>query len=80
VGLRILAPSGCRATVGDNAGAQKDFGVAESSLQEVTKAINNDKVATYYHNLLGSVVKQHAALLDGESKHDEAKHLLATFE
>lgn len=64
----------------NSADAERDFSVAESSLQEIAKAMNNEKVAAYYHGLLVSAVKQHAALLDAENKHDEAKHLLANFE
>ena len=41
--------------------------------------MNNEKIAAHYRGLLGSAVKQHAGLLDAENKHDEAKHLLATF-
>jgi TonB family protein len=65
---------------GNSADAEKDFSVAENSLQEIAKAMNNEKIAAYYHGLLVSVVKQHASLLDAENKHDEAKHLLANFE
>jgi hypothetical protein len=65
---------------GNNADAEKDFSVAENSLHEAQKAVGNEKIAAYYHDLLGSVVKQHVALLDGENKHDEAKRVLANFE
>ena len=64
---------------GNHADAEKDFAVAENSLQEIAKAMNNEKTAAHYRGLLAGMVKQHAGLLDAENKHDEAKHLLATF-
>src|ERR1700735_4826460 len=48
--------------LGNNSDAEKDFAIAENSLQEVAKGMNNEKGAAYYHALLASVVKQHAAL------------------
>src|ERR1700735_3476551 len=48
--------------LGNNSDAEKDFAIAENSLQEVAKGMNNEKAAAYYHALLASVVKQHAAL------------------
>jgi hypothetical protein len=65
---------------GNNVGAEKDFSVAENSLHEAEKTVGNDKIAAYYHDLLQSVVKQHAALLESENKHDEAQRVLANFE
>jgi hypothetical protein len=64
---------------GNKAEAEKDFSIAENSLRDAQKVIGNAKIAAYYHDLLGKVVEQHAALLDGENKHDEAKRLLAEF-
>jgi hypothetical protein len=63
----------------NNIDAEKDFSVAENSLLEAEKSIGNDRNAAYYHDLLGSAVKQHVALLEGENKHDEAKQVLAKF-
>jgi tetratricopeptide (TPR) repeat protein len=48
--------------LGNNSDAEKDFAIAENSLQEVAKGMNNEKAAAYYHALLASVAKQHAAL------------------
>jgi hypothetical protein len=64
---------------GNNADAERDFGVAENSLREAEKAIGKEKMAAHYHDLLGIVVKQHVAMLEGENKHDEAKQVLANF-
>jgi hypothetical protein len=64
---------------GNKAEAEKDFSIAESSLHDAQKVIGNEKIAAYYHDLLGKVVEQHSALLDGENKHDEAKRLRAEF-
>lgn len=65
---------------GNNVDAERDFSVAESSLREAEKTIGNEKIATYYHDLLSSVVKQHVALLEGENKHDQAKQVLTNFQ
>jgi len=65
--------------LGKNADAEKDFGVAENSLHEAEKAIGDERIAAYYHDLLSGVVKRHVALLEGENKHDEAQHVLANF-
>jgi Gram-negative bacterial TonB protein C-terminal len=66
--------------LGDSADAERDFSVAENSLHAAEKAIGNEKIAGYYHDLLGGAVKQHVALLESENKHDEAKQVLANFE
>jgi tetratricopeptide (TPR) repeat protein len=47
--------------LGNNSDAEKDFAVAENSLQEVAKGLNYEKSAAYYHALLLNVAKQHAA-------------------
>lgn len=47
--------------LGDSAQADKDFSVAENCLREAEKAINNEKIAAYYHELLNRVVTQRAA-------------------
>jgi|SRR5271156_1498256 len=53
---------------GRNSDAEKDFAVAESSLQEVANGLKYEKSAAYYRALLASVAKQHAALLDSGNK------------
>jgi hypothetical protein len=45
----------------NSANAEKDFSVAENSLWEAEKAIGNEKIAAYYHELVNRVVAQHAA-------------------
>jgi tetratricopeptide (TPR) repeat protein len=64
---------------GNNADAEKDFGVAENSLREVEDAMGKENNAAYYHDFLSSVVKQHLAMLESENQHDQAKQVLANF-
>ena len=47
--------------LGNSAQAEKDLSVAEDSFREAEKAIDNEKIAAYYHELLGRVVTQHTA-------------------
>jgi hypothetical protein len=47
--------------LGSSAEAEKDFSVAENSLREAEKAIGNEKIAAYYHELVNRVVTQHNA-------------------
>jgi hypothetical protein len=41
--------------------AEKDFSVAENSLREAERAIGNEKLAAYYHELQNRIAAQHAA-------------------
>jgi len=47
--------------LGKSAEAEKDFSVAENSLREAEKAIGNEKIAAYYHELVNRIAAQHAA-------------------
>jgi tetratricopeptide (TPR) repeat protein len=47
--------------LGNSAEAEKDFSVAENSLREAEKAICNEKIAAYYHELVNRLVTQQAA-------------------
>ena len=47
--------------LGNSAEAEKDFSVAENSLREAEKAIGNEKIAAYYHELVNRIVRQRAA-------------------
>jgi hypothetical protein len=44
-----------------SAEAEKDFSVGENSLGEAEKAIGNEKIAAYYHELVNRIAAQHAA-------------------
>lgn len=46
--------------LGKTTEAEKDFSVAESSLQEAEKAIGNERIAAYYRELVTRVAEQHA--------------------
>jgi TonB family protein len=45
--------------LGNAALADQDFSVAENSFREAEKAIGNERIAAYYHELLNRVVTQH---------------------
>jgi tetratricopeptide (TPR) repeat protein len=47
--------------LGNSAEAEKDFSVAENSLREAEKAIGNEKIAAYYHELVNRIAAQHAS-------------------
>lgn len=47
--------------LGNSAEAEKDFSVAENSLREAEKAIGDEKIAAYYHELVNRIVTQHPA-------------------
>ena len=47
--------------LGNSAEAEKDFGVAVNSLREAEKAIANEKIAAYYHELVNRIAAQHDA-------------------
>src|SRR5215467_2265200 len=49
--------------LGKSTEAEKDFAVAENSLREAEKAIGNEKIAAYYHELLTRIVAPHATHL-----------------
>jgi len=47
--------------LGNSAEAEKDFSIAENSLQEAEKAIGNQQIATYYRELVNRIAAQRAA-------------------
>jgi tetratricopeptide (TPR) repeat protein len=47
--------------VGNSAEAEKDFSIAENSLRDAEKAIGDEKMASYYHELVNRIVSQHTA-------------------
>lgn len=47
--------------LGNSAEAEKNFSVADGSRREAEKAFGNEKIATYYHELINRVIAQHAA-------------------
>lgn len=47
--------------LGNSAEAEKDFSIAENSLREAEKAIGNEKMSVYYHELVNRIVTQHIA-------------------
>jgi hypothetical protein len=47
--------------LGNSAEVEKDFSVAENSLREAEKAIGNEQIASYYHELGNRIAAQRAA-------------------
>jgi hypothetical protein len=47
--------------LGNSAEAEKDISIAENSLREAEKAIGDEKIAAYYHELVNRIAAQHAS-------------------
>lgn len=47
--------------LGNSADAEKDFGIAENSLREVESSIGDEKIAAYYHELVGRIASRRVA-------------------
>ena len=70
---RAVAEQRC----GDNSDSERDFGVAEDSMESAARSIGVERIAAYYRSLMNRVVSQHVSLLQSENKGDEAEKVRA---